>query len=61
MGWTTEGSSPSRVKNFLHVVQTGYGVHPASYPMGTGGFSTGVKQQGREAHSPITSAEVKKM
>jgi hypothetical protein len=23
--------------SFLHVVQTGYGVHPASYPMGNGG------------------------
>jgi hypothetical protein len=31
-------------------------------PMGTGGFSPGVKRQGREAdHSPPTSAEVKKM
>jgi hypothetical protein len=40
----------------LHVVQTGSGVHPTSYPMGTG-----VKGRGREAdHSPPTSAEVKK-
>jgi hypothetical protein len=23
--------------SFLHIVQTGSGVHPASYPMGTGG------------------------
>jgi hypothetical protein len=29
--------------NFLHVVQTGCGVNPASYPMGTGGKSTGVR------------------
>jgi hypothetical protein len=59
MGWS---SSPGRVKNFLHVVQTGSGVHPASYPMGTGGSFSGVKRQGREAdHSPPTSAEVKKM
>jgi hypothetical protein len=30
--------------------------------MGIGGFSLGVKRQGREAdHSPPTSAEVKKM
>jgi hypothetical protein len=38
-GWTTEGrsSSPGSVKNFLHVVQTGSGAHPASYPMGTRG------------------------
>jgi hypothetical protein len=30
-------SSPSRFKNFLHVVQTGPGAHPVSYSMGTGG------------------------
>jgi hypothetical protein len=30
-------SSPDRVKNFLHVDETGSGVHPTSYPMGTGG------------------------
>jgi hypothetical protein len=29
-------SSPGRVKNFLHVVQTGSGDHPASYPMAAG-------------------------
>jgi hypothetical protein len=35
--------------------------HPASYPMGAGTFSRGVKRQGREAdHSPPSSAEVKK-
>jgi hypothetical protein len=51
------------VKNFLfHVVHTSSGAHPASYPVGTGGFSPGVKQLEREAdHSPPTSAEVKKM
>jgi hypothetical protein len=33
-----------RGKNFLflHVVQTGPGNHPASYPMGTGGRAAGV-------------------
>jgi hypothetical protein len=37
----------------LHVVQTGCGAHPSPYPMGTGGFSPGVKRPGREAdHSP---------
>jgi hypothetical protein len=47
---------------FLHVVQTGSGVHPTSYKMGTGGSFPGVKRQGREAeHSPPPSAEVKKM
>jgi hypothetical protein len=46
----------------LHIVQTGSGVHPTSYKMGTGGSFPGVKRQGREAdHSPLTSAEVKKM
>jgi hypothetical protein len=48
------------------VVQTGSGVHPASYPMGTGGGGgggfPGVKRQGCEAdHSPPASVDVKKM
>jgi hypothetical protein len=38
--WTTEGSefeSRESQKSFLlHVVQNGSGVHPASYPVGTG-------------------------
>jgi hypothetical protein len=43
-----------------HRVQNGSGAHPASYPMGTRGFSLGVKRPGREAdHSPPSSAEVK--
>jgi hypothetical protein len=43
-------------------VQTGSGVHPTSYTMGTGGSFPGVRRSGREAdHSPPTSAEVKKM
>jgi hypothetical protein len=28
---------------YLHSIQTGSGAHPASYPMGTGGLSVGVK------------------
>jgi hypothetical protein len=41
----------------LHAVQNGSEIHPASYPMGTGALSPGVKRQGREAnHSPPTSA-----
>jgi hypothetical protein len=66
--WVTTGSggssSPDRVQKFLllHIVQTGSGVHPTSYKMGTGGSFPGVKLQGREAdHSPPTSAEVKNM
>jgi hypothetical protein len=44
------------------IIQTGSGVHPTSYPMGTGGSSPGVKRPGREAdHSPPASAEVQKM
>jgi hypothetical protein len=36
-----------------HHVQTGSGTHPASYLMGTGAPSLGVKRPGREAdHSP---------
>jgi hypothetical protein len=34
-------SSSGRVKNFLHVVKTGSGVHPTSYPMGTAGSFPG--------------------
>jgi hypothetical protein len=38
--WTTEGSEfePRWGQEFslLHVVETGTGVHPASYPVGTG-------------------------
>jgi hypothetical protein len=40
----------------------GFGVHPTSYPKGTGSSFPGVKRPGREVnHSPPTSAEVKKM
>jgi hypothetical protein len=43
-------------------VQTGSGVHPAHYEVGTGSLSLGVKRREREAdHSPATIAEVKKM
>jgi hypothetical protein len=55
-------SIPGRSKNFslLHSVQTCSGAHPASYPMGTGALSPGVKGPGREAgHSPPSSAKAK--
>jgi hypothetical protein len=53
-------SSPGRVKNFLHVVQTGSGVHPTSYPMGTGVSFPGIKRPGREVdHLAPVSAEVR--
>jgi hypothetical protein len=57
-------SSPGNVNTFslFHIVQTGSGVHPTSYPMCTEGSFPGLKRQGRETdHSPATSAEVKKM
>jgi hypothetical protein len=57
-GWS---SIPGSVKNFLYVGQIGSGADPASYSMGTGALSPGVKPSGREAdNSPPTSAEVKK-
>jgi hypothetical protein len=58
-GW---GSIPSRGSDFsLFIsVQTGYGTHPVSCPMGTGGSFPGVKRSEREVdHSPLSSAEVK--
>jgi hypothetical protein len=44
----------------LYVVQTGSGVHSASYPMGTGAVSPKVKQVREDDHSAPTSAEVSK-
>jgi hypothetical protein len=52
---------PTGAGNFSlhHHVQNGSGAHPASYPMGTGGSSLGVKRAGSEAdHSPPSNAEV---
>jgi hypothetical protein len=43
---------PAGAGNFSlrHRVQTGSGAHPASYPIGTGDPSLGVKRLGREAY-----------
>jgi hypothetical protein len=64
-GWPRGTSSRSdRVKNVLFFTSSrpALGPTPASYPMGTGGFSRRVKWPGREAdHSHPTSEEVKKM
>jgi hypothetical protein len=54
---------PTGAKDFSSIlcVQTGYGAHPASCTMGTGGgpFSGGKARPGRNAdHSPPSSAEV---
>jgi hypothetical protein len=59
MNWV---QSPSRARNvsLLRSVQTESGAHPASYPMGTGSFSPGLKRTEREAdHSPPSDAEIK--
>jgi hypothetical protein len=47
--------------SLYHLVQTGSGAHPASYPMGKrSSFSLEVNWAGREAdHSPPSSTEIK--
>jgi hypothetical protein len=53
-----EVRSPTGAEDFSFspCVQTGSGVHPASYPIGPGGKV----RPGRDAdHSPLSSAEVK--
>jgi hypothetical protein len=61
MGWTTGVRFPAGHDFYLcHNVQTGSGAHPASYPIGTGVRSSGVKRPGHEAdHSWPSSADVK--
>jgi hypothetical protein len=45
---------------FSAPVQTGPGTHPASYTIGTGSLSWGVKRPGRGVdHPPLSSAKVK--
>ncbi|KDR20946.1 hypothetical protein L798_03885 [Zootermopsis nevadensis] len=54
------GSIPDNSREFFLCVQTGSGVLPTSYPMGTGVLSRGKTRPGRDAdHSPPSSAEVK--
>jgi hypothetical protein len=57
-----EVRSPAGAKDFSSnlCVQTGFGAHPASYPMGTGGpFPGGIARPGHDAdHSPPSSADV---
>jgi hypothetical protein len=53
---------PAQAKNFLFPQRfnTGYGNHPASYSMGIGAFSSGVKRPARKAsHSPPSSTGLK--
>jgi hypothetical protein len=64
MGWVTEWSEVESGEwqefSLLHVIKTGLGPHPASYPMGAGGFPR-VKQPGHEGdHLSQISAEVKR-
>jgi hypothetical protein len=64
--WTTkemELESWLRLKlSHIHIIQTGFEAHVASYTMGTRIFPLGVKQPGPEAnHSPLTSPEVMEM
>jgi hypothetical protein len=62
--WTAGVPSPLEAEDFSSnfCVQTGSGVHPASYTVGTGGsFPGGKARPGRDAdRSPPSSAEVKK-
>jgi hypothetical protein len=59
MGWTVRGSNPGGEARFSAHAQTGPGVNPASYTMGTGSFP-GVKRPGRGVdYPPPSSAEVK--
>jgi hypothetical protein len=63
MGWMAGVQFPAEVRAFslFHSAETGYGAHPASYPMGTRGFfPQGVKKLGHEAHHSLPStAKVK--
>jgi hypothetical protein len=60
--WYGRGSILGRGQEiFLLSVQTDYGAHPTSYPMGTGGSFFGSKRaRGKADHSPPSCAEVKK-
>jgi hypothetical protein len=53
------GSIPGKARDCF-LLATGSGAHPASYEVGTGDFSPGVKRMGHEAdHSFPSSAQVK--
>jgi hypothetical protein len=59
LGWTTERSSPGRVKNFHFSMSSRPALGSTQPPVQ---WVPGVKRPGREAdHSPPTSAEVKKI
>jgi hypothetical protein len=61
-GWMTGVRFPAEIRDFslFHIIQTGSGAHPPSYPMGTRGLFPRVKQPRHEAdHSSPSSAKVK--
>jgi hypothetical protein len=65
MAWATNAlefeSRYGQEFSLLHVVQIVSGVY-STYPTGTSGSFPAVKRSGRETdHSPLASAEVKKM
>jgi hypothetical protein len=52
-------SQKSKTFFLFHSFQIDSGAHPASYPVGPGALSPGVRRKGREAdHSPQSSAKV---
>jgi hypothetical protein len=56
-GPNDRGSIPDRwgFFSFRHCVKTASGAHPASFHMGAGALSLGVKRPGREAHHSCPS------
>jgi hypothetical protein len=58
-GGSTDPLFPSPTQNSIQISLDDR-AHPASYPVGTGALSPGVKRPGREAdHLPLSNAEVK--
>jgi hypothetical protein len=55
-GFRVTVASRSQELSLLHVVQTGYEAHPASYPLGSRDLSLGHEAD----HTPPSIAEVKK-
>jgi hypothetical protein len=51
MGWEVRVRFPAEAKysSLLHTVQTGSEAHAASYPMGTGDSSSGIRRPESEA------------
>jgi hypothetical protein len=57
--WPGFDSRQKQSFSVIHIIQTGPGAHPASYPLGTGDSFPWVKRTERETdHPPPYSAEV---